>query len=114
AGGQMQADDDAMNDAADPPPGYLAAPRAEPVAAVLVLHAWWGLNDTTKRVCDRLAGAGYLAFAPDLYHGQVTSDIAEAETLSGALDPERARADVGAGLRHLLARSGRDEVAVIG
>ena len=68
------------------PDGFLALPPAGTGSGVLVLHAWWGLNDTTKAVCTRLAGAGFVAFAPDLYHGKVAATIPEAEVLSKALD----------------------------
>ena len=51
-----------------------------------MLHAWWGLNDTIKMYCTQLAGAGFVAFTPDLYHGKVTDNIAEAEALAQALD----------------------------
>ncbi len=71
------------------PDGYLALPPSGQGSPVLVLHAWWGLNDTIKAFCNRLAAAGFVVFAPDLYHGQVTDTIEGAETLSDALDPER-------------------------
>jgi carboxymethylenebutenolidase len=29
----------------------------------LVLHAWWGLNDTMKAFCTKLSDAGFVAFA---------------------------------------------------
>ena len=67
------------------PQGFLALPPAGNGNGVLVLHAWWGLNDTVKAFCTRLANFGFVAFAPDLYHGKVTDSIAEAETLSQAL-----------------------------
>ena len=73
------------------PDGYLAVSPAGKANPVLMLHAWWGLNDTIRTVCDRLAGAGYLAFAPDLYQGQVTSTIDGAKALSGDLDMNLAR-----------------------
>jgi carboxymethylenebutenolidase len=60
----------------------------------LVLHAWWGLNDTFKAFCTRLANAGFVVFAPDLYHGKVTNLIPEAEKLVRALDENQARADL--------------------
>ena len=66
--------------------GYLAMPERGEGPGVLVLHAWWGLNDTMRAVCTRLAEAGFVAFAPDLYHGKVADTIAEAETLGKALD----------------------------
>jgi carboxymethylenebutenolidase len=60
----------------------------------LVLHAWWGLNDTIKAFCMRLAEAGFAAFAPDLYHGQVADTISGAEALGQALDANAEQAKV--------------------
>src|SRR4029078_1098345 len=40
---------------------YLAAPEHGAAPGVLVLHAWWGLTPVFTDVCDRLAGAGYVA-----------------------------------------------------
>jgi carboxymethylenebutenolidase len=39
-------------------PGYLAVPRSGLGPGILVLHAWWGLNETIRNVCDRLAREG--------------------------------------------------------
>src|SRR2546426_11816258 len=77
------------------PKGYLAMPKKGSGPGVLVLHAWWGLNDVFTSVCDRLAAAGFAAFAPDLYHGAIASTIEEAKTLLSRLDEERAREGVG-------------------
>ena len=79
------------------PDGYLAIPPTGEGSAILVLHAWWGLNDTIKAFCTRLADSGFVAFAPDLYRGKVTDNIADAENLSSAIfeNLDRARADVG-------------------
>ena len=68
------------------PDGYLAIPPDGKGRGVLVLHAWWGLNDTIKAFCRRLAESGFVAFAPDLYHGKIADNIADAETLGSALD----------------------------
>jgi carboxymethylenebutenolidase len=78
------------------PEGYLAIPDSGKGPGVLVLHAWWGLNDTIKAFCQRLAGAGFVAFAPDLYHGKIAKTIPEAEALGQALDAnyQQARAEV--------------------
>jgi len=100
------------------PEGYLALPAHGNGKAVLVLHAWWGLNDSIKTFCNRLSDSGYVAFAPDLYHGNVTDQIAEAEVLGAALDGEvdQARADLAESIAFLRQHGRADEsgLAVIG
>jgi carboxymethylenebutenolidase len=68
------------------PQGFLAVPPNGKGPSVLVLHAWWGLNDTMKAFCTQLAESGFVAFAPDLYHGKVADNIPDAEILGKALD----------------------------
>jgi carboxymethylenebutenolidase len=77
---------------ASQPLGFLAAPPAGAGPGVLVLHAWWGLNDTMKAFCTRLADSGFTAFAPDLYHGEVADTILVAEALGSALDADHLQA----------------------
>ena len=67
------------------PEGHLALPASGKGRPVLVLHPWWGLNATMKAVCGRLANAGFVAFAPDLYHGKIATTIPEAEALAGSI-----------------------------
>jgi len=100
----------------DQPGGYLAAPASGDGPAVLVLHAWWGLNDAAKGFCDRLAESGFVAFAPDLYHGKVADTVAGAEALSSALDADRAMAEVTAAARFLTDRAAGSPrpIAVVG
>lgn len=85
------------------PDGFLALPASGKGYPVLVLHAWWGLNETINEVCSQLAGAGFAAFAADLYHGKVTDQIPEAEQFAAALDGEadQARADIKAAVDFL-------------
>ena len=98
--------------------GYLAMPERGEGPGVLVLHAWWGLNDTMRAVCTRLAEAGFVAFAPDLYHGKVADTIADAEILGKALDANhlQAKAEIAGATRFLSKRAGQAEggLAVIG
>ncbi len=67
---------------------YLAVPASGKGAGVLVLHPWWGLNDFIKSVCDRLAQAGFVALAPDMFAGKIAQTIEEAENLVTNLDWE--------------------------
>src|ERR1051325_2697857 len=98
--------------------GYLAMPGRGEGPGVLVLHAWWGLNDTIKAFCNRLADAGFVAFAPDLYHGKVADTIADAEALGNALDANhlQAKAEIADATRFLSQRAGQADggLAVIG
>src|SRR5690349_12320652 len=68
--------------------GYLASP-GNPRGKVLVLHAWWGLNDFFKSFADRLASQGFLSLAPDLYDGPVAKSVEEAKDLHSKVDNER-------------------------
>lgn len=76
------------------PQGYLATPKAGKGPGLLILHPWWGLNDTIKSFCRQLADKGYLVFAPDLYHGKIATTIPEAEALSRDLNQEQAEQDI--------------------
>jgi len=98
------------------PAGHLALPPADRGPGVLVLHAWWGLNETMKLICTRLAEAGYVAFAPDLYHGKIADTIADAEVLGQALDADhlRAEAEIAEAANFLDERAEPGGLAVMG
>ena len=81
--------------------GYLVVPKKGNGPGVIVLHAWWGLTDFFKGLSDRLATAGFVAFAPDLYRGVTASTRNEAKKLLPKLDDERARRDIAGGVRGL-------------
>ena len=64
--------------------GHLARPSGQgPWPALIVVQEWWGLDDQTRSIADRFAKEGYLAFAPDLYHGELArlGDAAAARAL---------------------------------
>ncbi len=100
------------------PDGYLALPSTGAGEPILVLHAWWGLNETIKAFCRRLAESGFVAFAPDLYHGQVADTIEGAQALGSALDANylAAKAEIAAAALFLNQRAGQPGpgIAVIG
>ena len=99
------------------PDGYLSVPSTGTGPGILVLHAWWGLNDTIKAICTRLAQSGFVAFAADLYHGKVAGNITDAETLGKALDAKflQAKAEIADATVYLndLARGTSQGIAVI-
>ena len=98
------------------PDGWLELSPSGKGKPVLVLHAWWGLNDTIKSICTSLAESGFTAFAPDLYHGKVAEDIPGAEALSDTLNPDRAKADIKEAVSYLdkLTDLPNQSVSVIG
>lgn len=100
------------------PQGYLAVPPTGEGPGILVLHAWWGLNETIKAFCRRLADSGFVAFAPDLYHGKVADTIEGAEALGSALDANhlQAKAEIAEAVTFLGERAGQTGrgLAVIG
>src|SRR5262249_30187191 len=74
--------------------GYLARPANGGTGkGVVVFQEWWGLNDNIKAISDDLAAAGYVALAPDMYHGVLTNEPDEAGKLLMALNIEQAAKD---------------------
>jgi carboxymethylenebutenolidase len=96
--------------------GYRATPLGHgPWPGVVVIHELFGLTDVVRRQADRLAGAGYLALAPDLYTegGALRCIVSTMRALSAGVG--RPLIDIDAARRHLLADadcSGR--IGVIG
>lgn len=86
--------------------GYLAAPESGAGPGVVVLQEWWGLVPHIKDVCDRFAAEGFVALAPDLYHGEQTRSPDEAGKLMMALDIARAERDMRGAVGFLLSREG--------
>ncbi len=93
--------------------GWLARPASPNGRGVIVIQEWWGLNDHVKEVAERFAAAGYLALAPDLYHGVVTKSPDEAGKLLMALDVARAERDLRGSVQKLKADTGR-KVGTVG
>jgi carboxymethylenebutenolidase len=98
--------------------GYLAVPSSGSGPGLLVLQEWWGLVPQIKDMCDRLAREGFVALAPDLYHGEIAehTEMDKAGQLMQSLPPDRAARDMGGAIDYLLANDAvtSDEVGVIG
>lgn len=81
--------------------GYLAVPEAGVGPGLIVIQEWWGLVDHIRDVCDRFAAEGFVALAPDLYHGETTTEPDEAGKLMMALNLDQAVADMSGAIKYL-------------
>jgi len=95
---------------------YLSLPASGDGPGVLVLQEWWGLVDHIRDISDRLARAGFVALAPDLYHGEKTQDPDAAGRLMMSLEIPRAAQDLEAAATCLLSHTAvaGPKVAAIG
>lgn len=97
--------------------GYLARPQGSGrFPGVVVIQEWWGLDQHVKDVTEKFAQEGFVALAPDLYHGKVTSEPDEARKLVMELDRERAMLEVDAAAAYLQGQAdlAGDKVGVVG
>ncbi|HSL59843.1 MAG TPA: dienelactone hydrolase family protein [Acidimicrobiales bacterium] len=81
--------------------GYLAVPESGSGPGVIVIQEWWGLVPHITDVCDRFAAEGFVALAPDLYHGETTTEPDEAGKLMMALNLDRAGRDMAGAISFL-------------
>lgn len=96
-------------------PGYLKqAEGGTGQGAVVLLHEWWGLNEQVHGVANRLAREGFTVFAPDLYHGKVATNPAQAQKLMTAMDRRQALGDISRAVEALQRRAPGTKVAVLG
>lgn len=95
---------------------YLALPSQTGAPGVMVLHAWWGLNQTFKNLCDRLAAEAMVAFAPDLNEGRIARTVDEAKEIQSSLGEQRKHDVALAAVDFLQARPevGKEPLALIG
>ena len=83
--------------------GYLVTPAAGSGPGVLVIQEWWGLDASLKQTADLLGAAGFVALAPDLYHGEVAAhdEMDKAAHLMQSLPAERAARDMSGAVDYL-------------
>lgn len=91
--------------------GYLAGDSGP---GVVVIQEWWGLNDHIKDIVDRVAAAGFVALAPDLYHGASATEPDGAGKLMMGLNVGEAAKDMSGAIDLLQQRTGSAKVGVVG
>jgi carboxymethylenebutenolidase len=94
--------------------GYLSKPEKGGGPGVLVIQEWWGLVEHIKTVADRFAASGYVALAPDLYHGEATQSPDEAGKLMMALNIEETEKALRGAGTYLLSQSSGKKLGVVG
>ena len=88
--------------------GYLVRPDGGSGPGVLVIQEWWGLDSGIKEMADRLGTAGFVALAPDLYHGELAAhdEMDKAGELMNAMPPDRAARDMSGAIDYLAGLDG--------
>jgi carboxymethylenebutenolidase len=94
--------------------GYLATPEGGRGIPVVVIQEWWGLVPHIEDVCDRFATEGFVALAPDLYHGETTTEPDEAGKLMMAMNIDQAAKDMSGAVDKVAEVAGTDRVGVTG
>jgi carboxymethylenebutenolidase len=94
--------------------GYLARPQSGQGPGVIVIQEWWGLVDHIRDVCDRFAEAGFVALAPDLYHGVTITEPDEAGKAMMAMRMDQAARDMSGAVDELVRQCGAARIGVIG
>jgi len=85
--------------------GYLALPESGSGPGVIVVQEWWGLVGHIKDVTERFAAEGFVALAPDFFHGATADEPDEAQRLLMGLAMDRAAKDIQGAAQYLVGRS---------
>src|SRR5262245_11544948 len=81
--------------------GYLAIPQSGKGPGLVVIQEYWGLVPHIKAIVDRAAGEGFVALAPDLYHGETTTSADQAWKMLLAMRVDEAEKDLRGAIRFL-------------
>ncbi len=102
-----------------PMEGHFELPEGAPRApGILVAQEAFGVNEHIRGVCRRLAGAGYAALAPELYHRQGSgivvdySDFDRVRPLLGSLTADGLTSDLLSALSFLDAHPAVDPARI--
>lgn len=96
--------------------GYLALPPAGVGPGLIVIQEYWGLVQHIKDVTDRFAAEGFVALAPDLFHGVTAHEPDEADRLLMGLAMDQVAKDIAGTAAYLDSRHETDGhgVGVVG
>ncbi len=98
--------------------GYLVTPPNGSGPGLIVVQEWWGLDSGIKEMADRLGAAGFVALAPDLYHGELAGhdEMDKAGQLMQSLPPDRAGRDMSGAVDFLAGHEAvtGDGIGVVG
>ena len=102
---------------------YVARPAGDPRAAIVVIQEIFGVNAGIRRKCDKLAEAGYLAVAPDLFwqlergvelDPDVEPEFQRALDLMGKFDQDEGIKDIEATIKWARSETGGKKVGAVG
>lgn len=82
--------------------GLFGVPPSGRGPGIVVIQEWWGLVPHIESVVDRFAEAGFVALAPDLYHGANTTEPDEAMRMMMSLAMDPAAKDIAGAARFLF------------
>jgi carboxymethylenebutenolidase len=96
--------------------GYLAVPAGGGGPGLILIQEWWGLVPHIQDLAERLAAAGFVTLAPDLFHGDKTTEPDEAGKLMMALNLGQAGRDLAGAVTFLQGHEAvqGDKVGVTG
>jgi carboxymethylenebutenolidase len=110
-------------DHADSFEAYIAEPAGQPRAAIVVIQEIFGVNQGIRQKCDRLAAAGYLALAPDLFwrlepgiqlDPDIPAEFKQALEYMGKFNQDAGVRDIEATIRAARAKLGSGKVGAVG
>ena len=96
--------------------GYLAVPAGSGGPGLILIQEWWGLVPHIQDLAERFAAAGFVTLAPDLFHGEKTTEPDEAGKLMMALNLDQAGRDLAGAVTFLQGHEAvqGDKVGVTG
>ena len=98
--------------------GHFVFPQnmVDPLPAVILIHEWWGLNNVTRNIADRIASEGFIVLAIDLYGSQTATSPAQARQLMLEVveNPQFATQNIQQACEWVLTTTGATQVATVG